>query len=127
MQGLGAIDELDVGDGLVYLSPAVIPGELFDLGSYPGLRRASGKGGESGVVIGELYSIVDPDVLARLDEFEGVIENRPTASLYLRERVRLVAPLDLEAWVYFYNRAPTGDTRIASGDWRAHRAKHSGS
>ncbi|HIF93925.1 MAG TPA: gamma-glutamylcyclotransferase [Myxococcales bacterium] len=128
MQGLGGMSELGVGDGLLYVSPAVIPGELFDLGSYPGLRHGSiqsGGSGEVGQVIGELYSIVDGGVLARLDEFEAVVENQPMESLYLREQIRLVAPNNVEAWVYFYNRVPNRRLRIPSGNWRAHRGERS--
>ena len=117
---------LGVGDGLVYVSPAIIPGELFDLRSYPGLRHpsdVSDGNGEVRRVFGELFSIIDKKMLTRLDEFEGVIENGPMESLCLRKRVRLLAPADVEAWVFFYNRTPNARLRITSGDWRAHQAE----
>lgn len=117
MQGLGGLDKLGLGDQLRFAGPCLIAGELFDLGAYPGLRRGSGR------VIGELYAIRGADVLARLDEFEAFDPERPSQSLYLRERTALIRPARTEAWLYIYNGSnglPDPSTRIPSGDWRAH-------
>jgi gamma-glutamylcyclotransferase (GGCT)/AIG2-like uncharacterized protein YtfP len=114
MRSLGAMDDLALGASLEFAGTAVIPGDLFDLGSYPGLRPGKGR------VAGELYTIRDRDVLIRLDQFEGVVVDRPTESLYLREWIRLIEPMGAEAWVYFYNRSPAREQRIVGGSWRVH-------
>ncbi len=117
MQGLGAIEEIALGRHLVFERPAAIPGELFDLGAYPGLRHGPGR------VVGELYTIHDPGVLHELDVFEGVLPGRPAQSLYLREKIRLIDPPEAEVWVYLYNRSPAREQRIRGGDWRIHLAQ----
>lgn len=113
------LDRLGVGALLRRIGPCRVGGELFDLGAYPGLRRPRDAAGS---VCGELYTILDPAVLAVLDEFEGYDPRNASGSDYLRERVELLEPRGVEAWVYVYNRAPDPISRIASGDWRAHLA-----
>ena len=114
MQGLGAMDELALGDQLEFKGPALIQGALFDLGSYPGLRPGSGR------VRAELYIILNPTILVTLDRFEGILPGRPEESYYRRKWLRLLEPSDTEAWVYFYNRTPSPAACITAGDWRAH-------
>ena len=114
MQGLGAMDELELDTRLEFKGPAVIRGDLFDLGSFPGLRHGEGR------VRAELYAILEADALIQLDQFEGVIAGCPAESLYLRERIQLIEPSGTEAWVYLYNRSPSEDKRIVGGDWRAY-------
>lgn len=114
MRGLGAMDSLGIGDRLRYLGPCVFAGELFDLGRYPGWRLGEAE------VVGELYVLLDSQVLEVLDEFEGYDPAQPHESLYLRKRVRLIQPSETDAWIYLYNHAPDPDARILGGDWRAH-------
>lgn len=116
MRGLGAMEQLGVGDGLRFVGPCVCPGELYDLGAYPGLRRGAAH------VVAELYALLDPGLIARLDEFEGYRPEDPRGSLYLRERVTLIEPAGATAWLYVYNHVPDARTRIPDGDWRGHLA-----
>jgi gamma-glutamylcyclotransferase (GGCT)/AIG2-like uncharacterized protein YtfP len=91
---------------------------LFDLGIYPAAIPSS-----DGRVSGEVHRMVDADeVLAVLDEFEGVRPNEPDSSLYVR--VETMVTLEdgsiVQAWAYFYN-APLGQARrIESGDYLEH-------
>ena len=114
MQGLGALDALALSHALQLEGPCVIPGRLFDLGPYPGLRLGDGR------VAGELYRIESPDALARLDDFEGFEPERPSESLYVRLRLTLLEPADRSAWVYLYNHEPAPAALVPHGDWRAH-------
>lgn len=117
MRGLGALESLGVASGLHFEGSCSIPGQLFDLGSYPGLRPGSGR------VRGELYRLDRGEwrrALARLDEFEDFDPLRPNESLYLRVRVDLLEPADCSAWLYVYNRQPDPRLRIPDGDWRGH-------
>jgi gamma-glutamylcyclotransferase (GGCT)/AIG2-like uncharacterized protein YtfP len=119
LRGLEAMQEIGVGDRLRFVGPCLIEGQLFDLGSYPGLRRGTG------LVVGEIYALLDPEALQVLDRFEGFEPTRPRDSLYLREFVSLIEPAATQAWIYFYNQVPDASQRIESGDWRAHLAASS--
>ncbi|MBJ19708.1 MAG: hypothetical protein GY910_10865 [bacterium] len=120
MRGLGGMNSLGISDRMRYVGPCICAGELFDLGGYPGLRLGEAR------VVGELYAILDPQVLEILDEFEGFDPERPRESLYLRERTDLIDPPQMRAWVYRYNHVPDARARIGSGDWRAHLHSRSG-
>jgi gamma-glutamylcyclotransferase (GGCT)/AIG2-like uncharacterized protein YtfP len=120
MRGLGAMDELGIGDRLRFVGPCIISGELFDLGRYPGMRHGNGQ------VIAELYALLDVEVIRLLDDFEGYFADRPRESLYLREEIALTSPSDAKAWTYVYNEVPDAITRVVSGDWRAHLKERSG-
>lgn len=114
MRGLGGMESLGITQRLRYAGPCICNGQLFDLGSYPGLRPGGSR------VVGELYALIDPSVIDVLDEFEGYDPARPEQSLYLRERIDLVEPEQTRAWIYVFNAVPDASTTVASGDWRAH-------
>lgn len=114
MRGLGAMDELGISDRLGYVGPCIVPGQLFDLGLYPGMRHGKGR------IVAELYALLDIGVIEALDQFEDYASSHPRQSLYLRELVALIQPAHTEAWVYVYNAVPDASARIAGGDWRAH-------
>jgi gamma-glutamylcyclotransferase (GGCT)/AIG2-like uncharacterized protein YtfP len=116
MRGLEGANRLDLAGRLRFVGPCVVPGQLFDLGPYPGLRHGHGQ------VIGELHALLDLEAVAILDAFEGYSPTAPRESLYLRERVGLLEPKGAEAWIYIYNTVPDARARIALGDWRAHLA-----
>lgn len=82
------------------LGDCLVPGELYHLGSYPGLVAGDG------AVPGELYKIVNPVAIPLLDDFEGVSED-----LYHRKAVELVSP-EVVAWIYYYSRSVAGLRRL---------------
>jgi gamma-glutamylaminecyclotransferase len=87
--------------------------ELFDLGPFPAMS-ANGQT----AVLGEVYA-VDDATLARLDHLEG------HPRLYQRTRIRLDDGQEVQT--YLMERARMhGRELIASGDWRAHRARARG-
>jgi gamma-glutamylaminecyclotransferase len=87
--------------------------ELFDLGPFPAMSA----GGQT-AVLGEVYA-VDDATLARLDHLEG------HPKLYQRKRIRLDDGQEVQT--YLMERARMrGRVLIASGDWRAHRARAGG-
>jgi len=114
MRGLGGADEL--GIGLRFVSNCEIPGQLIDLGDYPGLLTGPGR------VLGELFEVLEPETLAQLDRFEGFDPTDRQGSLYLREAVPLISPRQM-ASIYRYNQARDGYPQVISGDWRAHLAQ----
>lgn len=96
-----AVADVQPGD-LELEGDCLVPGELYHLGNYPGLVEGDG------AVPGELHRIRNPEVLAKLDEFEGVPEN-----LYHRKAVVLTSP-EIVAWVYYYSRPVAGLRRLAA-------------
>ena len=103
-----------------------IPGQLYDLGEYPGLVPGPG------IVQAELYSFTDTSVLSRLDAFEECDRRNPNA-LYRRTTMRVDRDSDtslsaggssgIDAWIYIYNRAVEGRPRIEGMSWKEHKAK----
>jgi len=101
----------DVETLLRPVGPCRIPGALYTEGDYPWLVATEGE------VSGELYEVLDPATLGRLDAYEN--EGRHTeqgAGRYERRRMRLLEPR-VEAWVYVWDGPPRGEP-IDDGDWR---------
>lgn len=123
-QGFGLHQRLA---GARFLGPALIPGRLVDLGTFPGLIPAPAvvhdpTSTSYASVVGELYA-VDDATLASLDLVEGFDPEAPATSLYRRERVTAIRLGDgaaTPAWTYFYNHSVEGMTPIPHGDWRRH-------
>ena len=89
---------------------ATIAGRLYAPSWYPGFAP-----GDGGQVTGEVWRILDPDLLVRLDAYEG--------DGYVREQ-REVVPvagaldgLGVTAWVYRYVADIAGVSEIASRDY----------
>jgi gamma-glutamylcyclotransferase (GGCT)/AIG2-like uncharacterized protein YtfP len=101
--------------------PGRVPGRLFDLGEYPGLRPDPSR---VAWVHGEIRSPVDAALLGVLDEIEEFPGYDAAGGLY-RRRIVDVETLGggtERAWIYVLGDA--GDAPlIAGGDWRAHRAR----
>jgi gamma-glutamylcyclotransferase (GGCT)/AIG2-like uncharacterized protein YtfP len=92
------------------LGPCVIPGELWDLGAYPGLVAGPGQ------VVGELFELTDVAIVPKLDAFEDYWPDEPERSRYDRVKVRLMEP-DLDAWVYVWRLGLDEAVPIPGGDW----------
>ena len=101
------------------LGKDVINGDLYHIGSYPGLKLIPGLTGfddSKPTVKGEVYVINDSSVTALLDAYEGYDADNPEGGLYNRQQVytcsgRLV-------WVYTFNLPTRTDQLIETGDWR---------
>ena len=97
-----------------------IRGRLFDLGEYPGaILTRNGP-----MIQGMIFEVPnDPEVLHRIDEFEGFDPARPKSSLFVRKRrhAQLQDGKKVFCWVYAYNR-PVKDARpVATGDYSKSR------
>ena len=101
----------DMMSGSEFVSDAKVKGDLYNLGSYPGLRHGDG------VVTGEVYKIKDECLLNQLDRWEGYHKDKPEYSMYLREQVDLIEPKGVRAWVYVYNRDVHPNHKIKDGCW----------
>jgi gamma-glutamylcyclotransferase (GGCT)/AIG2-like uncharacterized protein YtfP len=102
-----------------YVGSAKTRGRLYDLGRYPGLRRARA---QREWVAGDVYRIANPRVLRVLDRYEaGASTLRAT---FVRVScVVIVGRRQRPAWVYLYRRSVRSAARISSGDYRKHLAR----
>lgn len=96
-----------VGKGFVH-------GQLFDLGEYPGaiLTRNGSR------IAGQIFELPDdPEVLNRLDEYEGFDRAHPQKSLFVRKRryVQLQDGRKIFCWIYGYNRPVKSARRLSGG------------
>jgi gamma-glutamylcyclotransferase (GGCT)/AIG2-like uncharacterized protein YtfP len=99
-----------------YLGPATARGRLYDLGAYPGMRAARGRGER---VHGDVYRVANPRVLRVLDRYEAGPKRDKVR--FVRERcVVKLARRRRRAWLYRYRYSVVSAARIASGDYRAH-------
>lgn len=91
------------------VGPARLPGRLYDLGPYPGAvpdERCDT------LVRGEVLGLPpEPDLLARLDAYEGSEFER------VRRRVLLDSGRSCLCWVYAYAGDPGRAPLVASGDY----------
>lgn len=81
--------------------------EMRHLGGFPGIAP-----NPQAAIVGELYSGVTPELLARLDQYEGY-DGDHAGSLYLR----VIVP-QYEAYIYVYNGNAQRYSVIETGDWK---------
>jgi len=103
-----------------------VHGHLYDLGEYPGAVLSK----TGPVIVGQIFELPDdPEVLSKLDEYEGFDPAHPQGSLFVRERwpVTLIGgKKKVNCWIYIYNRHPGTAPSISSGDFfksRNHRVR----
>jgi gamma-glutamylcyclotransferase (GGCT)/AIG2-like uncharacterized protein YtfP len=97
-----------------FLGLGEIQGDLFDLGTYPGVVDGKGR------VVGELYE-VDSATLDVLDQIEGFNPDEPEFSLYLRASRQATFLNDGRretVSVYLYNHEVASRDPIKHGDYR---------
>jgi gamma-glutamylcyclotransferase (GGCT)/AIG2-like uncharacterized protein YtfP len=99
-----------------FVADARVSGNLYDLGTYPGLLLNE----SNSLVVGEVYE-VDDETLHKLDEFEA-------SSNYVRKQVEIcLGAHRRKCWTYepvaeFYSLR----TMITSGDWIEYAKTKSG-
>lgn len=92
-------------------------GQLYDLGSYPGVKPSRRI---ADVVVGDVYRLHIPvQLLSQFDRYEDYDPGDPAQSLYLRQSAPILMNdgRSLYAWIYIYNRSTPGHRLIESGDY----------
>jgi gamma-glutamylcyclotransferase (GGCT)/AIG2-like uncharacterized protein YtfP len=100
-----------------YVAEGYMLGKLYEVAGYPGAVEA---GGSDDRVHGEIYRILDNDLLfALLDAYEECSEQFPQPHEYVRKKrpISLSGNGGIVAWVYLYNLDVTSLPQIASGDY----------
>lgn len=100
-----------------YVGPATTRGRLYDLGPYPGMRPARGRGE---AVVGDVYRVANPRVFRVLDRYEAGDDRARARFVRARCVVKLPRGARRSAWVYRYRHNVVAAARITSGDYRAH-------
>ncbi len=103
--------------GARYAGRGRVGGELFDLGEFPGARPSEWPQAR---VWGELYELRNPArALQVLDRIEGYRPGNPAAGMFRREitAVNRETGEEIEAWIYWLNRAGLSHRRIPSGGY----------
>lgn len=92
-----------------------VRGRLYDLGEYPGaVLSRTGR-----VIVGQIFEVPDsPDIIEKLDEYEGFDPAHPRASLFVRKRSFVSAGNGKRVlcWIYVYNRNPGDAPPVAGRD-----------
>lgn len=101
----------------VHLGAATLPGQLVDLGAYPGLVAAKQTGN---VVRGDVFRLPDnPAILDALDRYEGCRSYDPAPHEY--KRIVATATLSngqtVPCWTYTYLHPIHPFQIIPNGDW----------
>ena len=107
MRGYGLHRLLAPGATLV--GAGSVRGTLLDLGDFPGLVNGTGR------VVGEVYRLDAPELLAVLDRAEGYNFDRRRAAVTLATGRRA------RAWIYRYRGRRDRARPIPDGDYRRAR------
>lgn len=109
-----------VGNGQIH-------GELYDLGTYPGVFLREGCLDR---VLGEVYALDSHSALRTwqiLDHYEKCAPDDPEPHEYRREKVHVFLDdgNEIDSWVYILTSVPPVAVRVLGGDYLAwHRQKY---
>lgn len=102
--------------GCRYVGPDVIHGRIYDLVSFPALKRDT-----TGIVpvVVDLYEL--PEDFSRkiveIDRYEGCFPGKPDQSLFNRVRTLTVGRQSNWVWTYEFRLDTSAFNEIESGDW----------
>ncbi len=85
-----------------FIGKGWIKGDVYQIDWYPGLVNVHTS---ESIVYGEIYEILDPKAMTKLDAYEGIGTDETLPYLYKREmvNVNLLDGKTINAWVYIYN------------------------
>jgi gamma-glutamylcyclotransferase (GGCT)/AIG2-like uncharacterized protein YtfP len=117
LSGLGHPAHAYVSRYFTLVSPASTPGNIYDLGEYPGAVPAPAPA----MIHGELYKVNHADefsfAIKQLDDYEGFLVEPGEQPLFRRETVDVKHNNAITtAWIYWYNRDVEGHILIPGGD-----------
>lgn len=81
-----------------FIGEGVVEGQLYNMGTFPGLVQ------EAGEVRGEVYALGSGVSLERIDHLEGFFTESPHKSLFVRKQRKIeVDGKEHLVWVYYFN------------------------
>jgi len=109
--GQSGFNKFGLEQAFSYMGPCKIAGKMLDMDGFPGLFAGEG------VVVGDLFRIVDPQIMISLDEFEDFWPQQAEKSRYVRKKTQLIAPEATQAWLYHCLLPATDRPQVLDGDW----------
>jgi gamma-glutamylcyclotransferase (GGCT)/AIG2-like uncharacterized protein YtfP len=105
----------------IYVGEGRIRGELYDVGTYPGIVLREGC---LDMVVGEVYGLNSQHAARMwqvLDNYEGCGPDCPEPHEYRRQRVRVCLDdgNEVDAWAYILASLSTAAIRVPGGDYLA--------
>lgn len=95
--------------------PVKVPGVLYDIGWFPGIKLY-GDEEDNSYVVCEKIEVKDWDAV---DRYEGCFPDDPASSLYIRRPY-------LDGFIYEFNHTVHDHKMIPSGDWLEYKQQRKG-
>jgi gamma-glutamylcyclotransferase (GGCT)/AIG2-like uncharacterized protein YtfP len=106
--------------GVSFISNDKINGQMYLVGTYPGVKAVQTRfQANQPTVVGEVFRIIAPAIVAVLDAYEGYQSDNPTSGLY--DRIQTQSQRGRTVWAYIYNPPVRDEQLIESGDWCRNR------
>ncbi|HVM86711.1 MAG TPA: gamma-glutamylcyclotransferase family protein [Puia sp.] len=100
-----------VAEDIEYIGTAKVKAVLYDVGTYPGAIKKSGRN----EIIGDVFLINNPKkVFKVLDFYEGYSKSNEQSSEFVRRKsiTQLRSGQRLSVWIYWYNFPVAGKPKI---------------
>lgn len=99
------------------LGPAVVKGQLYDMGEYPVAKPTTA----DQFIQGELYAVNENNdfgyVISQIDDYEGLHVEEGETPLYTRAlTTAFINDQSFTTWVYWYNQTVDGLPELTTGD-----------
>lgn len=121
-KGQGAYNRFGLDRACHFIRSTTIPGLMFTMGTYPGIKLLKNKFQLGDPVIhGDLFEITDEYIVRRLDSYEGCDERNGDDGLY--RRVLADTTCGVKTWIYEINGNQDPNRLIQSGNWLDYMAK----
>lgn len=101
----GQANGLDLNPMARFVAEDFLSGSLYKIGWYPGFVP-----NDDGLVMGEVFEILDENLSSMLDAYEGY------PWLFDREQIKTLD--NRLVWVYIYQSDLPVDSKVPSGSWK---------
>lgn len=102
----------------LFIDHAFVYAKLYEVNGYPGAIESDN---DCDIVYGELYQIINHDILlSLLDKYEECSEDFPKPHEYIRKKINVLlqhSDLVFSAWIYLYNYNVSQLLQITSGNY----------
>lgn len=102
----------------VWIGKGLFQGKLYFTDGHPAVVSSHS---QNDSVVGDLFDIGNsPDLLPKLDRYEGYKSNSLEESLYIRKQRRVYLKennQEIKAWIYLFNKPVNASEEISSGDY----------
>ena len=105
--------DLSLRPGCSFICEDSVPGKLYAVGWYPGIKELGESIGSSHRVKGDVFRFDDSDEAKGLINWLDGYEGYPS----LFDRRQIVTENGHFAWVYTYNHEVSEAARVHDGDW----------